>query len=145
MIHLLAVAQYVQTHILSVILAILVSYIIGFAWHGPIFGKQWMAVNKITPPKKSEMKFSMMLPGLSANFVLVFVQAAVIGRAFQILMMPTIWDAFIIVTILWLPFTGLTILNSHAWMGKPFKATALDAGYYLVSLLAIAAVLYATL
>ncbi|OGJ64071.1 hypothetical protein A3C37_01050 [Candidatus Peribacteria bacterium RIFCSPHIGHO2_02_FULL_53_20] len=143
--HLIAISMYLQTHITGVLLAIAASYVVGFLWHGPLFGAQWMAWNNITPPRKEDMKFFMMLPGLSANFVLVFIQSAVLGRAFQILLLPNITYAFIIATILWLPFTGLTIVNSYAWLGKPVKLMVLDAAYYLVSLWVIAAVLYATL
>ena len=145
MIHLIAIALYVQTHILSILLAIVASFVVGFAWHGPLFGKQWMKYNKMTPPKKGEMKFSMMLPGLSANFVLVIVQSAVLGRTFQIVSLANIGEALLIATILWLPFTGLTIVNSYAWEGKRVGHMCLDAGYYLVSLWAISYVLYVTL
>jgi hypothetical protein len=143
--HLIAIGGYLQTHVLGVLLAIVASCVVGFLWHGPLFGRQWMVYNNITPPKKEDMKFSMMLPGLCANFVLVLAQSAVLGRAFQILLLPNIGYAFIIATILWLPFTGLTIVNSYAWEGKKVGHMFLTAGYYLVSLWVIAAVLYVTL
>ena len=143
--HLLAIGAYAQTHVLSILLAIVVSFIIGFTWHGPLFGKQWMAYNKMTPPKKEDMKFSMMLPGISANIVLVIVQSAVLGRTFQLLNLPSIGQALLIATVFWLPFTGLTIVNSYAWEGKRAGHMCLDAAFYLVSIWAIAAVLYATL
>ncbi len=142
MIHLIALGTYVQTHILAILVAILATYVIGFTWHGPLFGKQWMKLNKMTPPKKGEMKFSMMLPGLSANFVMVFVQSAVLGRTFEIVFLPNIGHALLIATILWLPFTALTIVNSYAWTGKPVKLMIFDAAHYLASMWAIAAVLY---
>jgi hypothetical protein len=145
MIHLLAIAGYVQTHVHSIIIALLVSYAIGFAWHGPVFGKLWMSYNKMTAPKKEDMKFSMMLPGLGANLVLVVVQSAVLGRTFQIVSLANIGQALLIATVLWLPFTGLTIINSYAWEGKKIGHMCLDAGYYLVSIWATAAVLYSTL
>ncbi len=145
MVHLIAIAGYMQTHVLSIVLALLVSYAIGFAWHGPIFGKLWMSYNNMKAPKQEDMKFSMMLPGLSANFVLVVLQSAVLGRTFQILNLPTIDQALLIATVIWLPFTGLTIVNSYAWEGKKVGHMCLDAGYYLVSIWAVAAVLYATL
>jgi len=78
MIHLIAIAGYVTTHVVGIILAIIVSFAIGFLWHGPLFGKQWMALNNLPQPKKEEMKFSMMLPGIAANTVMVFVQSAVL-------------------------------------------------------------------
>lgn len=145
MLHLLAVGQYVQTHIIGILLAILATYAVGFAWHGPLFGKEWMKLNGLQEPKKEEMKFSMMLPGLSANFVMVFVQAAVLGRALELLQLSGVGDALIIAAILWLPFTALTIVNSYAWLGKSWKLMVLDSGYNLASLLVVAAILYATL
>ncbi len=145
MIHLIAVGQYVGTHMLGILLAILATYVIGFIWHGPLFGKQWMAYNNITPPKKEDMKFSMMLPGLAANFVMVFVQSAVLGRTFQIVSLRGIVDALIIAVILWLPFTALAFANSYAWEGKKPGHWCLDAGYYLISILAVSAILYITL
>lgn len=143
--HLAAIAGYVQTHVLSIVLALVVSYGIGFMWHGPVFGKQWMKYNKMTPPKKQDVKFSMMLPGLSANLVLVILQCAVLGRAFQVLTLNSIVDALVIATVVWLPFTCMTIVNSYAWEGKKVGHMVLDAAYYLVSIWATAAVLYATL
>lgn len=145
MIHVLAVVTFAQTHILNILLAIFATYVLGFLWHGPIFGKQWMKLNNITPPKKEDMKFSMMLPGLAANFVMVFVQAAVLGRAFEILALANVGHALFIATLLWFPFTALAILNTNAWLGKKFAHTAMDAGYYLASMWAVAAVLYYTI
>lgn len=145
MVHLIAVAGYVQTHVLGILLAILASFAIGFAWHGPLFGKQWMAYNNITPPKKEDMKFSMMIPGICANAMMVFAQSAVLGRTFQLVSLSGLGQALLIATLLWLPFTGLAIVNSYAWLGKRAGHMCLDAGYYLVSIWAVAAVLYATL
>ena len=114
MIHLIAIGQYVQTNILGILIAIVATFAIGFMWHGPLFGKQWMKLNNIPEPKKEDMKFSMMVPGLSANFVMVFVQAAVLGRAFQIVSLANVGQALIIATIIWLPFSALLLVNIYA-------------------------------
>ena len=145
MIHLMAIGSYVQSHLLGIVLAILATYVVGFVWHGPLFGKQWIALNRMTPPKKGEMKFCMMLPGLTANFVMVFVQSAVLGRAFQILLLPHVGHALLIATIIWLPFSALFIANIYLWSGKPWKLLLLDSFHGLVALWAVAAVLYWTL
>jgi hypothetical protein len=68
--------QYMATHPFSILMALVASYFIGFMWHGPLFGKMWMDCNNMPMPKKEDMKFSMMLPGLSANFVKVIVRPA---------------------------------------------------------------------
>ncbi len=140
--HLVAVGTYVQTHVLAILVAIVATYVIGFIWHGPLFGKQWMKLNHMPPPKKNEMKFSMMLPGLSANFVMVFAQAAILGRTFEILALPSVVDALLIATIIAVPFTSLSIVNTNAWLGKPAKLTVLDVGHYLLGIWAVAAVLF---
>lgn len=143
--HLIAVGTFVQGHILSILLAFVFSFIIGFVWHGPLFGKQWMAYNKITPPKPEDVKFTMMLPGIAANFVMVFVQSAVIGRALEILTLTSVVDALIIGLIFWLPFTALVIVNAYTWEGKKIGHMCLSAGYELVITLMISATMYYTL
>ncbi len=143
--HLVAVGQYVQGHVLGIVLAIVASIAIGFMWHGPLFGKQWMAYNKMTPPKKKDIKFSMMVPGLVMSVIMLFVQASVLGRAFQLVSLTGIGQALIIAVIIWLPFTALTIANIYVWSGKPKGLVMLDCGYSLASMLATAAILYATL
>jgi|GEM_PF-446096 len=141
--HLIAVAQYVQTHWIAVLLAVAASFLVGFLWHGPLFGKHWMKFNNIAEPRKEDIKFSMMIPGISASLVMAFVQAAIMGRAFELVALSNIGDALIIAVILWLPFTALTIVNEYTWAGKSVAHMCFDAFYNLASMLAIAAVLFA--
>ncbi len=143
--HIHALALYTQTHVLGILACIIVAYVIGFMWHGPLFGKQWMAYSKITPPKKDEMKFSMMAPGLIASFFHQLILCTVMGRTFQLVALTNVWQALLIAFILWLAFTGLAIANSYAWEGKKFGHWALSSGYYLVTMFVSAAILYATL
>lgn len=145
MVHLLAVGTYVQTHALGVLLAVVASFLVGFLWHGPLFGKQWMKYNKIKEPKKGEVSFSQMLPGIIASLVMAFVQAAVIGRALELVSLANAGQALIIATILWLPFTALVIVNEYAWSGKSIGHMCYDAFYNLASMWAIASILYITL
>ena len=145
MVHLWMVAAYVQSHALGVLLAVVASFVVGFLWHGPLFGKQWMKYNHMKQPKKGDVQFSMMLPGIAASLVMAFVQAAVIGRTFQILALGGIGDALLVATLFWLPFTALTIVNEYVWAGKSWGHICYDCAYNLASMWAIAACLYATL
>ncbi len=142
--HLVAVAMYVQTHWIGVLLAVIVSFIIGALWHGVIFAKPWAKLAGMEHMKKEEAMKSMPY-GMAASILMAFVQAAVLGRAFQILLLPNVGYAVIIALILWIPFTGLPMLNNYVWSHKPMKLLAIDAGYNLVSLVAIAKVLYFTM
>ena len=145
MIHLIAVAGYVTSHPLSIILSIVSAFVLGFVWHGPLFGKQWMAYSGITPPKKEDMKFSMMLPGIIASTVTVFLQSAVLGRTFQIVALQNLVQALLISTIICVPFTMMVIVNSYAWEGKKVGHMALSGGYNVISQWVIATILYVTL
>lgn len=145
MVHLLAVLQYVQTHVAGIVFAIVASFLIGFLWHGPLFGKKWMKFNKIPEPKPGEFTFSKMIPGFAASILMPLFQAAVLGRTFELLALAHIGHAFLIGAIIWLPFTALALANEYAWAGKSFAHTCFDAAYNLASTLAIAAVLYITL
>ncbi len=145
MVHLFSVGTYVQTHVVGMVFAVLASFVVGFLWHGPLFGKQWMKYNHMKQPKKEDMKFSMMIPGIIASLVMAFVQAAVMGRTFQILALNGIGDALLVATIFWLPFTALAIINEYTWAGKSWGHICYDCAYNLASMWAIAACLYATL
>lgn len=141
--HLLAIGQYVQTHLGAVLLAVVASFAVGFLWHGPLFGRQWMTFNNIAMPKKGEATFGSMVPGIVASLLMAFVQAAVLGRVFEIVTLAGMGQALLIAAILWLPFSALVLANEYAWLGKSFAHICFDALYNLASILAIAAVLYA--
>lgn len=135
--------EYAQGNLFGIFIALLVSYGIGTLWHGPLFGKRWMAYNGMKQPKKEDVKFSMMVPGLVANFFHVVTLCMVLGLLME-LTSDSVWDAIGIATVLWIPFTALAFVNNYAWAGKKVGHMVLDIGYYLVSYWAIAAVLFAT-
>ncbi len=143
--HLLAVWNYVATHPLGVIGAIVLSFLIGFLIHGPLFGKTWIKLNGITPPKPEDMKFSMMIPGIVASILMAFFQVAVLGRTFEIVALTGVVQALLISTIIWFPFTLLVLANEYTWAGKSWKNIAFDGVYNLLSTWAIAAIAYWTL
>lgn len=140
--HVLALVQYAQAHVLAILACIVLSYVVGSLWHGPLFGKQWMAYSGITPPKKEDMKFSMMVPGLVASFFHMLVLSTVMGRTFELVALANVWQAMLIAFVLWLAFTGLAIANSYAWEGKAFGHWCITAGYYLVMMLLSSVILY---
>lgn len=76
---------------------------------------------------------------------MAFVQSALLGRAFEMLYLPSIGYAFLIATLFWIPFTALVLLNMYVWARKPFVLFCIDAGYTLVTMWVLAAVLYVTL
>lgn len=143
--HLLAVWNYVATHPLGVVLAIVASFVVGFLIHGPLFGKTWMKLNGIPEPKPGDVSFAQMVPGIAASILMAFFQVAVLGRTFEIVALTGIVQALLIATVIWLPFTFLALANEYLWAGKSWKNVAFDGVYNLLSTWTIAAVAYLTL
>lgn len=143
--HLLAVWNYVATHPLGVLGAIVASFIVGFLLHGPLGGKTWMKLNNMPEPQPGEFAFSMMIPGILASIVMPLFQVAVLGRTFEIVALTGVVQALLIATIIWFPFTFLVLTNEYTWAGKSWKNVAFDGVYNLLSIWSIAAVAYWTL
>lgn len=128
----------VSINILSLLIAVIVSNVLGMLWYGPIFGKQWMKLMKfsdadIKKAKECGMGKSMLLMIL-ASILMAFVlsHAIAYASAFYELSGPFagamggFWN--------WLGFVVPVTLSSVIWEGKPWKLWVLNNGYYLASL-----------
>lgn len=112
----------------AVILAAVVSMVVGFIWYGPLFGKAWM---KLTGKKemgdKKEMPKTYAIM-FAASLVTAYV-LSVLGASFE----TAFW--------VWLGFQATLLLNGVLFEGKSWNLYFLNAGHQLVSLLAMAWVL----
>lgn len=148
MIHLQKLGEFVTGHPLAILLCVVVYFVIGMIWYGPLFSKQWASMNGITPemmasaPKDKMMRG--MMTGMVASIVTGFVITVVLGRGMQLLDMSSPTYPLIIATILWLPFTALPFAQTYAYLQKPFKLLCIDAGYMLVAMWAVSFILYKT-
>lgn len=70
-------------NLLAIILAALATFIIGFLFHGPLFGKLWMRLANIHPTGKE--KFSDMIPQMAWNLLVNLVTAGVMSLLLWIL------------------------------------------------------------
>lgn len=120
-------------HYGAIILAALVNFVIGFLFHGPLFGKVWMKLAKITPTGKE--KFKDMIPQMLKNFGVNLVYAFVLS--FFIPMGVPFIIALITVVFIWLGFIVTSSSMDVIWMGKSWKLWLFEAGCSLVSLVAM--------
>jgi hypothetical protein len=131
----------------AVAVAAIATMIIGFAWYGPLFGKVWsrlMGWGEMTPEKMKEMQKKAM-PAYAVNFVgalvmgyvlahsLVFASAYLNQSGISAGLMSGFWN--------WLGFVAPVTLGAALWDGKPLKLWFINAGYYLVVLLTMGAIL----
>jgi hypothetical protein len=122
--------------LLALITAIVASFIFGFLWYGPFFGKVWAGLMGF---KMEDCKGKK--PPLSAMLL------TILGTAFTTFAMAYILNnykpgcscgaAFLI----WFGFYVPLLFGTVTWEGKPWKLFALNAAYYFLNLQLIAAIL----
>ena len=135
---------------LAVLVSAVAAIVLGFLWFGPVFGKIWMremgispdAVNewKTDPIKKRKMNQSYAIQAVTA-LIMAYVLAhnVIFGVAYLDItgiaggLQAGFWN--------WLGFAVPVSLGAVLWEGKSWKYWLITAGYYLVSLLIMGAIL----
>jgi hypothetical protein len=133
---------------LAVVVAGVASFVLGFLWYGPLFGKQWIKMMKIPSEKVAAMKkkgmgpmVPQMLMALVASIVMSFVMAHSLIFASSYLgvygisagLQGAFWN--------WLGFMVPIVLSGTLWEGKSWNLFAFNAAYYLVSLAVIGSII----
>ena len=114
-----------QINLISVLIAATVAFILGFLFHGPLFGKLWMKLANIHPTGNE--KLSDMVPQMLWNFLVNFVTAFVVAGTFWLVFSSPImgeitWYKGAICGIwLWLGFLVTSSSIEVIWMGRTLK------------------------
>jgi hypothetical protein len=125
---------------LAVLVAALASFMIGFLWHGPVFGKTWISLMQITPAQmekgKKDMEKKMplyMLLALVQQLVMSFVIAVLCAMTGVI----DTASAVMLAVLLWLGIIATTFLNGVLWENKTVPLYVFNLAYHLVNILVI--------
>ncbi len=127
----------------AVIISMVAAVAIGFLWYGPLFGKAWMRESGIKMPEDGKMP-SMVKPiGLSLLGALFMAYTLTNGLTFgnAYLNMSGVGAGLQGAFWYWLGFIVPPMLSFVAWEGKSWKLFFIQAGYWLVLLLVMAAVI----
>jgi hypothetical protein len=142
--------MYPQLHInyVAVIAAVAASFVFGWLWYGPLFGKQWarlmnLSLDDIPEPRK--MLRSMAL-GVLGTFLIAYVLAHNI-----LVWHPSVWGAgtdapaymygLMSGFFTWIGYFVPMLLGAVAWEGRSWGLFTVNAGYQLVNLQIIAMIL----
>lgn len=112
----------IHINILAVLVAAAVAFIIGFMFHGPLLGKMWMRLAKITPTGKEN--FSDMAGQMAANFFANVVTSYVLAiiytfaRGSGVIGGSEIWVGITTGFLVWLGFLVTSSSIDVIWMGK---------------------------
>ena len=123
---------------------VVAAMVIGTLWYGPVFGKAWMTMTGLTKEGMKSMKMTpavAMVGGAITSFLVAYVLAH--GIAFGNAYMGTagVDGALMGSFWYWLGFAVPLTAGSFLWEGKSPKLWALNAGYYLVTLLVMGAII----
>lgn len=128
----------IQVNLAGVAVAAASAMVLGSLWYGPLLGKEWMKLVGISKDdvKKSEMPklYGIMFVGaiLEAYVLSMFIHYA--GAVGLVNGAKTgLWA--------WLGFVGPVMLANYMFAKKPLKLYKIDAGYALVNLLVMGAII----
>lgn len=133
-------------HLLTVLIAAVAAFIIGFLLHGPIGGKMWIKIAGIHPTgneKFSDM-YGQMFWNLMANVVTAWVLAAMYAYASTSSYATTgVGTGMKIGFLAWIGFLVTTTSIDVIWMGKKRGLWLYEAGCSLIVMLIMGAIIAA--
>lgn len=131
----------VEVTFLPILFAGILSVVIGFLWYHPrVFGSAWMRFTNVTPEMAEKGKKRMPLNAVIA--LLASMLAAYVMNHFGIA-----WGVYDVIGAIelgiwcWIGFVAPPMLGMVLWEQKSFKLYLINAGFWLVSFIAMAIVL----
>ena len=133
-------------NLVSIVVAAFAAFIIGFLFHGPLFGKLWMKLANIHPTGNE--KFSDMIPQMLKNLLVNFVCAYVLAMFIYVTAgyyntTGNVVGGIGIACWAWLGFIVTSSSIDVIWMGKPKNLWIFEAVSSLVSFIVMGAILAA--
>lgn len=129
----------IDMNYLAVLVAAIAAFAIGFLWHGPLFGKQWIKLSGITEKEIEKAKEEMnMVPYMVVAFVQQVVKAFVVAMFSSMLGIGDALGAVQLAFWAWLGFIATTLLDGVLWEKRTVPLYLFNIAYHLVSLVVIA-------
>lgn len=131
--------------LLAVAVAALAAFIIGFLFHGPLFGKLWMKLANIQPTGNE--KFSGMIPQMLWNYLSNFVTAYVLAAIYLFVSTsplssgPGVWTGVVTAVWLWLGFLLTSSSIEVIWMGRKLNLWLFEACASFFVMIAMGAII----
>ena len=111
-------------NLLTVCLAAVASFVLGFLFHGPVLGKLWMKLANIQ--MTGNEKFADMVPSMSWNLLVNFVTAYFLAVVYLLASSSPflagfgVWGGVVCGLLVWLGFLVTSTSISVIWMKGSF-------------------------
>jgi hypothetical protein len=129
----------------AVLVAALANFVVGFLFHGPLFGKTWMRLANVTPTGNE--KLSDMVPEMVKNYIANVVFAYVLAVVYLFASTsPHMGDTGAVAGMVtgfwvWLGFVVTSSSMEVIWMKRSVKLWLFELCATLVSILAMGAII----
>lgn len=135
----------------AIIVAALVAFFIGFLWHGPLFGKQWMKIAGIKEPSEEEKKkmMSQMWKPMGLGIMSYLVMAFVLAHSIYYYLFATMaagsthdWVTALNAAFWnWLGFVAVVTVSPVLWEKKSWAHWAFTNAYFFVIMCGMALII----
>lgn len=124
----------------AMLIALVASMVLGYIWYSkPVFGKAWMGLIGKTEDDLKKGAGRAMGIMIVAAIVMLYVLSNIIDFA-----LATTWQEGAVVGFwVWLGFVATVLVMNAGYEGRPMKLVAINAGYQLVNLVVMGAILAA--
>lgn len=125
---------------IAIILATLASIAIGFAWYGPLFGKVWAKEQGWSDADMNKQKQKGM--GMSYGIMTVgsLLTAYILAQFTELAGAVVAWEGVTVGFWAWLGFAAPLLLSAVLWEGKSWRLYQINAGYQLVTMVVMGAI-----
>ena len=131
----------------AVLVAAVAMFIIGFLFHGPVFGKLWMKLANVTPTGNEKMSdmYGQMFWNLVSNIICAYVLSVVylFASASPLMESSGVWGGIVCAFWLWLGFIVTNSSMEVIWMKRSYKLWLFELASCLVGFLVMGAIIAA--
>ena len=124
----------------AVLVASVVSILVSFIWYGPIFGKTWMKLTKLTPKDAAKGKKQMPANTLGM-FVAMLVMNFILANLLDFAGALSVANALAVGFMVWLGFIATVLFGNWIWSRGRSRLFAINVAHYLVILLVSSAII----
>jgi hypothetical protein len=126
-------------NLIAVFVSAVVAFVLGFLFHGPLFGKLWMRLANIQPTGNE--KLSQMVPQMLWNFLSNLVTAYVLAVVFLFAGVSSTLAGVVCALWIWVGFLVTSSSIEVIWMGRTVKLWLFECASSLVIMVTMGAII----
>jgi hypothetical protein len=122
----------------AIVVSVVFSMALGFAWYGPFFGSAWAKLAKVSEKQMKEFNPLAMLSALGTSVVLPYVLASASFLTYMNFDFSFLEASLVTAFWMFIGFQGLVMVMHDTFEGRRKKLTLINVGYELVRIAGVA-------